>query len=466
MGSLDYLQSSTTATEVNVLPALLLILISFLWTGMPHFLFAVQGAVSISAVVPGGTFATTTVHFASGGTQTITTTQSSNAARVTFPPNFYNESLQLQTTSYPKTFFEAHKPPPSGKSFVGTTYEFNLFTDSHTQVTALNKAITISFTYTDEDVGGIDESTLAPYRRGSSDASWQLIPTSTVDTLNNRVTFSTSLFSSFALLATPSPSSPPPPPSLLGNGPGGGIFTVSETKVVFSGRAYPGAKVTVLKDAQIAAQAIADPAAHFRIEVPALSAGGYVFAIYAEDGQGRRSSFLTFLIRVTSGNTVEVGGMFIAPTVAVDKSEVQRGERVAVSGQSVPAADITVTLNSGGVFSRETVADTGGAYVYNVDTVELAEGQYLTASKAQADGGASPYSQPVRFAVGVKTVVASPQETTVRGDINSDGRVNLVDFSSAVHWYKKSSPPDAADLNGDGKVDLADFSIMAFYWTG
>jgi hypothetical protein len=50
--------------------------------------------------------------------------------------------------------------------------------------------------------------------------------------------------------------------------------------------------------------------------------------------------------------------------------------------------------------------------------------------------------------------------------MNNDRRVNLVDFSIAAYWYKRSSPPASVDLNGDGKVDLVDFSIMAFYWTG
>ena len=50
--------------------------------------------------------------------------------------------------------------------------------------------------------------------------------------------------------------------------------------------------------------------------------------------------------------------------------------------------------------------------------------------------------------------------------MNKDSRVNLVDFSIAAYWYKRSTPPPSADLNGDGKVDLVDFSILAFYWTG
>ncbi|MBU2544617.1 dockerin type I repeat-containing protein, partial [Patescibacteria group bacterium] len=59
----------------------------------------------------------------------------------------------------------------------------------------------------------------------------------------------------------------------------------------------------------------------------------------------------------------------------------------------------------------------------------------------------------------------------LKGDLNGDGRVNLVDFSIAAYWYKRTISAEFAvkeseRMNGDGKVDLVDFSIMAFYWTG
>ena len=59
----------------------------------------------------------------------------------------------------------------------------------------------------------------------------------------------------------------------------------------------------------------------------------------------------------------------------------------------------------------------------------------------------------------------------VKGDLNKDGKVNLVDFSIAAFWYKRSTsdafkPIEIERLNGDGKVDLTDLSIMAYYWTG
>lgn len=51
------------------------------------------------------------------------------------------------------------------------------------------------------------------------------------------------------------------------------------------------------------------------------------------------------------------------------------------------------------------------------------------------------------------------------GDINRDGRVDLVDFSILLYnWGMPKNPQ--ADFNEDGVVDLVDFSIMLYHWTG
>lgn len=53
-----------------------------------------------------------------------------------------------------------------------------------------------------------------------------------------------------------------------------------------------------------------------------------------------------------------------------------------------------------------------------------------------------------------------------RSDLNKDGKVNSVDFSILMYFWK-TSPPFAntrADINVDNKVDSVDFSIMLFDW--
>ncbi len=249
---------------------------------------------------------------------------------------------------------------------------------------------------------------------------------------------------------------PPPPP---------------ETKVIFSGRAYPKSVVTLLKDGQIAATTVAGADANFQITLSGLSGGNYIFSVYSEDKEGRRSSLLTFPVSVTPGVTTNVTGIFIAPTIDVDKSEVKRGDNIAIFGQSVPDAEITIQVSSDQDFFVKTLADASGAYLYNFGTEVLDYGSHFTKSKSAKEGEISPFSKAVSFLVGTKNVFARPSKCPPKADLNDDCRVNLVDFSIAAYWYKRPLGADFAvkekeKLNGDGKVDLVDFSIMAFYWTG
>ena len=57
----------------------------------------------------------------------------------------------------------------------------------------------------------------------------------------------------------------------------------------------------------------------------------------------------------------------------------------------------------------------------------------------------------------------SPQDDFM-DDLNKDGKVNLVDFSILLYYWKTTH--HEADINIDGIVDLADFSIMMYCWTG
>jgi len=131
-----------------------------------------------------------------------------------------------------------------------------------------------------------------------------------------------------------------------GSCPGGGASYTPVTRVIFSGRAYPKSAVTLLKDAQVSATTIAGPDAVFQIDISGLSAGNYIFSVYSEDKAGRRSSLLTFPISVTEGATPNVSGIFIAPTIAVDKTQVRRGDNLAIFGQSALNSQITISINS------------------------------------------------------------------------------------------------------------------------
>ena len=266
-------------------------------------------------------------------------------------------------------------------------------------------------------------------------------------------------------------STPTAPPPSGGGGGGGAPAPPLSATVNFSGRAYPSRTVTLLKDAQITSTTIAGSDAIFQTSVTGLSAGNYIFSLYAEDRDGRRSSLLTFPVSVTAGATTNVSGIFIAPTIDVDKSEVRRGESIAIFGQSSPQADMLIQVSSHQDFFANTVSDKDGIYLYQFDTSVLEFGSHTTKSKASIGNQLiSSFGRVVGFRVGDKTVIKT-RVVVLKGDLNKDGRVNLIDFSIAAFWYQRTisvsfQAIEVERLNGDGKVDLVDFSIMAFFWTG
>ncbi|MEK7174164.1 MAG: dockerin type I repeat-containing protein [Patescibacteria group bacterium] len=271
-------------------------------------------------------------------------------------------------------------------------------------------------------------------------------------------------FSTGTAAATP----PPPPPPSTGGGGGGSPIT---TGAVFSGRAYPLSRVHVLKDGQLAVTTVAGPDANFEVSYTDLDSGEYTFSVIGEDAQGRRSLAHTFPVRVTAGFVVKISGIFITPTIAVDKTEVRKGDNIAIFGQSVPKGDITIEVNSENQVFARTEADTDGVYLYNLDTSEFEFGNHSARSKAAIAGSITPFGKTAGFRVGTQSLPAEAARTVLKGDLNNDGRVNLVDFSIAAFWYKRVLSASFAaiekeKLSGDGKVNLVDFSIMAYYWTG
>jgi len=269
------------------------------------------------------------------------------------------------------------------------------------------------------------------------------------------------------VVAAPAEPAPEPEPAPPAGGGGGGGITIAPTSVIFSGRAYPLSKVIVLKDGQRVISTIAGPDARFKISLSGLASGDYTFFVLGEDSEGRQSTPFTFPVFITHGVTTLVSGIFLAPTIDVDKSEVKRGDAIAIFGQSVPEGEVSIFVNSHQEFFESVRADNNGVYLFNFDTALLHMGNHITKSKTVSNGEISPFGKAMGFVVGTRNIAKVAIEPLFRkGDLNGDGRVNLIDFSITAFWYKRPLPPETVDLNGDGKVDLIDFSIMAFHWTG
>jgi hypothetical protein len=255
-------------------------------------------------------------------------------------------------------------------------------------------------------------------------------------------------------------------------GGGGGSSGASDTsqantKASFRGFAYPGSIVVLLKNGLTAVEVPASPDGSFSILLANLVQGTYNFGIRAEDTEGRKSTLQVYTVFVTTGITTEVAGIFLPPTVSIDKKEVRRGDILNVLGRTLPNGQVNVIFNSLNEITKKISADKSGIWHYKLDTNELEFGDHLTKARAVTTDDISPFSQILRFKVGTQnTPFSSDQQVGSRFDLNKDGRVNIVDFSILAYWYNRSKPPALVDLNEDGRVNLIDFSILVYHWTG
>jgi hypothetical protein len=277
-----------------------------------------------------------------------------------------------------------------------------------------------------------------------------------------------------ALSAEVSATPTAPPPSNNGGGGGGGGGappSAPATTVIFQGRAYPSSVVTILLDATVLTTTIAGKDARFQVSVSNLSAGMRLFSIYTEDPNFIRSSALTFPVSITSGVTTTIGGIFLAPSIGVDKEEVKQGDNIAIFGQTSPDANVNIMINSAQQIVKQQTADKDGVYLLNFDTSPLEIATHSAKAKAATAGEISSFGNPVSFRVGTANIPVKKSGCPQKADLNNDCKVNIVDFSIAAFWYKKNISPsfsiiEGLELNNDGKIDLIDFSILAFYWTG
>ncbi len=252
-----------------------------------------------------------------------------------------------------------------------------------------------------------------------------------------------------------------------GGGGGGGAIGIGGSTVFFSGRAYPNSAVTLLKDAQVAGSITTGADASFSLSVANISAGNYIFSVYGEDKKGNRSSLQSFPVSVIAYTNTNVTGIFIAPTIDVDKSEVRRGDNLSIFGSSAPSSTVVIMVNSETELFLQTKSGASGDYLYTFDTSPLEIGSHSAKSKAAVQNTISSFGAAAVFSVGSQNK-SKTAGSCKRGDLNCDSRINLVDFSIMAYWYKKplSGTGIKSDLNGDSKVDLIDFSILVFNWTG
>jgi hypothetical protein len=149
----------------------------------------------------------------------------------------------------------------------------------------------------------------------------------------------------------------------------------------------------------------------------------------------------------------------LPPTISAKPTTVAPGGLIVLSGQTVPNAHVVTEIHSA-TTSRETDADSSGDWSLQVDTSSLGDGDHTAKALFSLSSNIkSGFGKSISFFVGT-----TPSGSCGQPDMNSDSKVNLVDFSIFLLSWNTSDAP--ADFNCDKIVNLADFSIMLFQWTG
>lgn len=201
----------------------------------------------------------------------------------------------------------------------------------------------------------------------------------------------------------------------------------------------------------------------FIITLPDQLTGQQTFVITATDSEGRAFASFTFTFNLQSGTTTIVTGIFLGPTISINKAAVKLGESVTISGTSVPGSIVTLSVNSVRAMTESITAASDGSWSKSINTSDLGVGTHVVKARAvSSDSIMSAYSDEVTFAV-------NPLEKCdgkKTADLNCDESVNLTDFSILLYFWKKTNPTNTrADINKDGVVSIVDFSIMLYQWT-
>ena len=154
------------------------------------------GSTTTTTTIPTTTTGQVTATASGGGKTTYTTIENASTT-VELPANAVSSSTNVAIYTESTSSVVSAKPAPSGENIVGGyVYNFTA-TSGGLSVTTFSKNITLTFTYTDSQVSGLNEDTLKVYYWDGS--KWTSL-TSTIDKVNNKVTVATNHFTYFAIM--------------------------------------------------------------------------------------------------------------------------------------------------------------------------------------------------------------------------------------------------------------------------
>lgn len=254
---------------------------------------------------------------------------------------------------------------------------------------------------------------------------------------------------------------------LPSNNSGGGSIVIPPSKsgVGFSGYAYPGARITLLKNAVYVEEGKADETGFFSISSAEPYNSTHIYTLFADDPNQERSLLLNYPLIVSTGTFTQISNILFAPTLIVDKSEVQKTDSLIIEGYGRPQKELIITIQQGLVVKKtyEVTTTPSGNYSFVISLDSFPDAKYTVSAQYKE---VSRISKLVTFSVGNKTLARELDTIRIPGDCSLDRKITLTDFSILAYWYGRDNPPSCIDTNNDNIINLVDFSILAYYWTG
>jgi hypothetical protein len=229
---------------------------------------------------------------------------------------------------------------------------------------------------------------------------------------------------------------------------------VAPTSVYISGKAYPGAEISVVEKGFRQNNLIAQGAAvsengDFILRNVGIIQGSYAYSLIIKDKDGRQTQTKVYNVDFISESAL-IKDVFAPPTTGLLRSLVTKGDFLKIIGYASPKNKVRARLENG--ISYETNADEGGRYELLINTAPLTFGKHSlrVKQKDSATGKESDDSPTLIFIVSASTVVEA--------DLSGDGIIDIKDWSIFLARWKEKDK--SIDLNRDEKTDISDLSVF------
>lgn len=259
-----------------------------------------------------------------------------------------------------------------------------------------------------------------------------------------------------------------------GAGGGGGSQTNSARSLVaFEGQSMPFGVVTLRIDGEIVASTTSDQLGRFTFTAKNLSRGTYRFELFGTDSKGVQTNTVSLITTIKDRTVLKFDTIVLSPTLTSDLSTVVRGGTVNLFGYGAPGVRLLLSVSdSTNAMTFYTVrTDQNGSFTYTF-VAPASYGRLTATSRMVGVSATSTVSRSVTVMVGDLSIPRGDGgNCPTKSDLNADCRVNLIDFSILIFWYRQNLSDafrivEKKMLSGDGKVDFTDFGIMMYHWTG